>query len=81
MIILDETDSGLDVDALQIVAEAVNNYKKENPDTGILIITHYQRILHYINPDHVHVMKNGRIVESGDASLAEQLEKTGYREI
>lgn len=77
-IVLDETDSGLDVDALQIVGEAVNAYKEKNPDVGILIITHYQRILRYIKPDHVHVMKDGAIVESGDATLAEKLEEQGY---
>ncbi len=81
LIILDETDSGLDVDSLQIVSEAINRYKKDNTDVGILIITHYQRILRYIKPDHVHVMKDGRIVRSGDATLAEELEKTGYRDI
>ena len=78
MITLDETDSGLDVDALQVVGNAVNEYKKENPTIGILVITHYQRILKYIKPDHVHVMKDGKIIESGDRSLAERLEKKGY---
>ncbi len=81
MIILDETDSGLDVDALQVVAESVNAYKKENPETAILLITHYQRILRYIKPDHVHVMKEGKIVRSGDAGLAEELEKSGYQDV
>lgn len=76
--ILDETDSGLDVDALRIVAESVNNIKKEHPHTAILIITHYQRILDYITPDSIHVMVDGKIVKSGGKELAQELEKTGY---
>lgn len=76
--ILDETDSGLDVDALKIVGEAVNAYKKENKKRSVLIVTHYQRILDYVKPDFVHVMVDGRIVTSGDASLVEELEKEGY---
>lgn len=74
--ILDETDSGLDVDALRTVAEGVNALRTE--DQGILLITHYERILNYIEPDFVHVLVNGRIVRSGDASLAKQIETTGY---
>jgi Fe-S cluster assembly ATP-binding protein len=74
--ILDETDSGLDIDALRIVSEGVNALK--GPDLGVLVITHYQRILNYITPDHVHVMMEGRIVESGDAHLALHLEEHGY---
>jgi Fe-S cluster assembly ATP-binding protein len=74
--ILDETDSGLDVDALRTVAEGVNALRTS--DMGILLITHYERILNYIRPDFVHVLVNGRIVRSGDASLAEQIETTGY---
>lgn len=74
--IMDETDSGLDIDALKVVSEAVN--KMSGPDLGILLITHYQRILKYINPQHVHVLMNGRIVKSGGSDLAEQLEKRGY---
>jgi Fe-S cluster assembly ATP-binding protein len=74
--ILDETDSGLDIDALRIVASGVNALA--GPDLGVLIITHYQRILNYIKPDYVHVMLNGRIVESGGAELAEHLEAKGY---
>jgi Fe-S cluster assembly ATP-binding protein len=74
--ILDETDSGLDVDALRTVAEGVNALR--TPDIGILIITHYQRILNYITPDFVHVLVNGRIVRSGDAELARHIEETGY---
>ncbi|GAB2926719.1 Fe-S cluster assembly ATPase SufC [Rhodococcus aerolatus] len=75
--ILDETDSGLDVDALRIVSEGVNRYK-ETEDGGVLLITHYQRILKYIKPDHVHVFSGGRIVESGGPELAEELETNGY---
>ena len=74
--ILDETDSGLDVDALRTVAEGVNTLRRD--DTGILIITHYQRILNYVQPDFVHVLVNGRIVRSGDFALAKQIEETGY---
>jgi Fe-S cluster assembly ATP-binding protein len=74
--ILDEIDSGLDIDALRIVAEGVNSLKSE--DRGFLIITHYQRLLDYITPDHVHIMMQGRIVKSGGAELAEQVEKDGY---
>ena len=77
--ILDETDSGLDIDALKIVSEGVNALRNEN--LGILIITHYQRILNYIQPDFVHIMLNGRIVESGDADLAKRLEETGYDDV
>ena len=74
--ILDETDSGLDVDALRIVAEGINSLR--GPHIGFLIITHYQRILNYIEPDFVHVLVNGRIVRSGDADLARQIEEEGY---
>ena len=74
--ILDETDSGLDIDALQIIARGVNHYRRE--DRGILLITHYQRLLDYIQPDVVHVLVGGKIVKSGDASLALQLEEKGY---
>lgn len=74
--ILDETDSGLDIDALRIVAAGVNALA--GPSLGVLVITHYQRILNYIKPDHVHIMLAGRIVESGDAALAEMLEEHGY---
>ena len=76
--ILDETDSGLDIDALQIVSKGVNTMHKELGRMGVLIITHYQRILNYITPDFVHVMVNGRIVKSGDKALAHQLEAEGY---
>ncbi len=77
--VLDETDSGLDVDALKIVAEGVNRLM--GPDLGVLIITHYTRILRYIQPDEVHVMFDGRIVASGGPELADELEAHGYEEI
>ncbi len=76
--ILDETDSGLDIDALQVVAEGVNFLRKENPNRGILLITHYQRLLDYIIPDVVHVMMDGKIVKSGPKELALELEQKGY---
>lgn len=76
MAILDETDSGLDVDALRIVSEGVNALKTD--DIGVLVITHYQRLLDYIIPDHVHILADGRIVKSGDKSLALEVEKSGY---
>ena len=76
MAILDETDSGLDIDALRIVAEGVNAML--NPDLGVLLITHYQRLLNYIKPDVVHVLAQGRIVKSGGRDLALQLEDEGY---
>ena len=76
--ILDETDSGLDIDALRIVSEGVNSLRsKEN---SFLIITHYQRLLDYIKPDFVHVLKNGQIIKSGDHELAKELEKVGYED-
>lgn len=75
--ILDETDSGLDVDALRIVSEGINRYQEEN-DGGILIITHYQRILNYVKPDFVHVFSNGRFIEHGGPELALELEEHGY---
>jgi len=74
--ILDETDSGLDIDALKVVSEGVNALS--GPDLGVLVITHYQRLLNYIKPDFVHVMMDGRIVESGGPELALQLEERGY---
>jgi Fe-S cluster assembly ATP-binding protein len=74
--ILDETDSGLDIDALRVVSEGVNALR--GPELGVMLITHYQRILNYIKPDFVHVMLGGRIVESGGAELALQLEEHGY---
>jgi Fe-S cluster assembly ATP-binding protein len=74
--VMDETDSGLDIDALRIVSEGVNTLR--GPDLGILVITHYQRILNYIKPDYVHIMLDGRIVESGGPDLALHLEEQGY---
>ncbi|MBA2528641.1 MAG: Fe-S cluster assembly ATPase SufC [Euzebyales bacterium] len=76
--VLDETDSGLDVDALKVVSKGVN--RLSGPELGVLIITHYTRILRYITPDHVHVMVDGRIVRSGGAELAEELEERGYEQ-
>ncbi|MFY1703192.1 Fe-S cluster assembly ATPase SufC [Micromonospora sp. WMMA1923] len=75
--ILDETDSGLDVDALRVVSEGVNRVR-DTGDTGLLLITHYTRILRYIKPDHVHVFVAGRIVEQGGPELADKLEEEGY---
>ncbi|MGI9000452.1 MAG: Fe-S cluster assembly ATPase SufC [Pseudonocardia sp.] len=75
--ILDETDSGLDVDALRVVSDGVNRYR-EGGETGVLLITHYTRILQHITPDVVHVFAGGRIVSSGGPELADELEKTGY---
>ena len=77
--ILDETDSGLDIDALKTVAEGVNALRKKN--NSFLIITHYQRLLEYIKPDFVHVLMNGKIIKSGGAELAIELEKKGYENI
>jgi Fe-S cluster assembly ATP-binding protein len=74
--ILDETDSGLDIDALKIVSQGVNALR--NPTRGILVVTHYQRLLNYIVPDFVHVLRDGRIIKSGDKSLALELEAKGY---
>jgi Fe-S cluster assembly ATP-binding protein len=74
--ILDETDSGLDIDALRTVARGVNELRR--PDRAIVMITHYQRLLDYVEPDHVHVLQDGRIVQSGDKSLAVELEARGY---
>lgn len=77
-IILDELDSGLDVDSLRIVGENIKKYKEENPNTSILIITHHPKILEYLKPDFVHVMSKGKILETGDYSLANDIEKNGY---
>ena len=77
-IILDELDSGLDVDSLKIVSKNINNYLKENKDCSILIITHYPRILEYIKPDFVHILKNGKIEKTGDIKLAFEIEEKGY---
>jgi len=77
-IILDELDSGLDVDSLKIVSENIKNYKDNNPNTSIMIITHHPKILEYLKPDYVHIIDNGRIVKTGDYSLAIDIEKNGY---
>ncbi|MHB8571966.1 MAG: Fe-S cluster assembly ATPase SufC [Candidatus Dormibacteria bacterium] len=74
--LMDETDSGLDIDALRVVAQSVNTLK--NPEMAVVLITHYQRLLDYITPDHVHVMVEGRIVRSGGSDLAHELEARGY---
>lgn len=76
--ILDETDSGLDIDALKIVAEGVDKIRK---DKGVLLITHYNRILKYLHPDEVHIMKDGKIVKSGGKELAKEIEEKGFKEI
>lgn len=77
--ILDETDSGLDVDALRVVADGVQHLM--GPSLGVIIITHYQRILHHIKPDFVHILYKGQIIKSGSYKLAEEVEKTGYKAI
>ena len=74
--ILDETDSGLDIDALKIISNGINNFM--NPTKSIILITHYQRLLEYINPTYVHVMQNGKIIKTGCAELAKELENKGY---
>jgi Fe-S cluster assembly ATP-binding protein len=76
--VLDETDSGLDIDALKVVARGVQEVRTDRPELGVLLITHYQRILSYLQPDKVHVLIDGRIVESGGPDLAERLEQEGY---
>jgi Fe-S cluster assembly ATP-binding protein len=78
--IMDETDSGLDIDALQVVARGVNTLAERNPDMSVLIITHYQRLLQFIEPDHVHVMVKGKIVQSGGPEVAHALEAEGYEQ-
>ena len=77
--VMDETDSGLDIDALKIVAKGVNKLTEEDPEMSILLITHYQRLLNYIKPDFVHVMVDGRLVRSGGAEIALELEEDGYK--
>ena len=77
-IILDELDSGLDVDSLRIVGENIRQYKQENPDTSILIITHHPKILEYLKPDYVHVTEGGTIIKTGSYDLAIDIEKNGY---
>ena len=77
--ILDETDSGLDIDALKIIAKGVNTSR--NDKKSFLVITHYQRLLDHIKPDFVHVLSDGKIIKTGCGELAEELEKTGYKQI
>ncbi len=77
-IILDELDSGLDVDSLRIICDNINSYIKDNPNTSILIITHYSKILEYLKPDFVHIMMNGNIKQTGDLELSKKIEKYGY---
>ena len=79
LVIMDETDSGLDIDALKIVADGVNNFK--NSERSFLIITHYQRLLNYITPDKVHILADGKIVKTGDKTLALELEEKGYENL
>ena len=79
-IILDELDSGLDVDSVKIVAKNVLQYKKENPDVSILMITHLPKLLEYLKPDYVHVVVDGKIRETGDYELAKKIDKYGYNE-
>ena len=76
--ILDETDSGLDIDALRVVARGVQEVRTTRPDLGVLLITHYQRILDELEPDRVHILVDGRVVDSGGPELARQLEEKGY---
>jgi Fe-S cluster assembly ATP-binding protein len=77
--LLDETDSGLDIDALRIVGDGINRIMRR-PDKGVLLITHYERLLEHVRPDRVHVLQAGRITRSGDIELARELESTGYAE-
>ena len=78
MAILDETDSGLDIDALTTVANGVSKVRQENPDLGVLTITHYQRLLDHLDPDFVHVILDGQIVAKGGTEIAKELESSGY---
>ena len=80
-IILDELDSGLDVDSLRIVCKNINEYINDNPDVSVLIITHYPRILEYIKPDYVHILMDGKIQKTGDFELAKEIEQDGYKMI
>lgn len=80
IIILDEIDSGLDMDSLKIVGESITDFYKEN-NPGILLITHYQRLLDYIKPTHVHIMRDGKIIKTGDIKLIEEIETKGYNSI
>jgi Fe-S cluster assembly ATP-binding protein len=80
LVILDEIDSGLDVDALRTVCQTLNTIKQDNPEMSVLLITHYKRILDYVHPDTVHILQKGKIVRSGGPELADEVEKTGYAE-
>jgi len=80
LVILDEIDSGLDIDALKLVANGIMHAQQKNPQLALVVITHYQRILKYLTPDYVHILCKGRIVRSGDATLVDELEKQGYDE-
>ena len=80
LIVLDEIDSGVDVDSLRVITKAIKNYLKENPDTSVIIITHYPHILNYLKPNYVHILENHHITNTGDIKLAHQIEKTGFRE-
>ncbi len=80
LVILDEIDSGLDIDALKLVANGIKHAQQKNPQLALVVITHYQRILKYLTPDYVHILCKGRIVRSGDATLVDELEKQGYDE-
>ena len=77
--ILDEIDSGLDVDALRVVCDSIKNVRKDNPEMSLLIITHYPRILRFLEPDFVHILKSGSIIESGNKDLATRVENEGYK--
>ncbi len=81
LIILDELDSGLDVDSLKVCADNINTYLQQNEDTSVLIITHYPRILEYIKPTYVHILNEGKIIKTGDFSLAKKIENSGYSSI
>lgn len=81
LIILDEVDSGLDIDSLKAVADAINHEKNKHEEKTILIITHYKRILNYIKPDKVHIMSQGKMIKEGDSSLVDKLEEKGYEKI
>jgi Fe-S cluster assembly ATP-binding protein len=74
--ILDETDSGLDIDALKVISKGINTYMNQNK--AIILITHYQRLLDYVKPDYIHVMQEGKIIKTGNSQLAKELEKKGY---
>jgi Fe-S cluster assembly ATP-binding protein len=76
--ILDETDSGLDIDALRTVATGINEVRADRPGLGVVLITHYQRLLDYVQPDRVHILVDGRIADSGGPELAQRLEREGY---